>query len=73
MSYNTFVKIAKEARQSRCETTVMALCEAYATMKCALYPVDVELLLEVYGGPPAGWEWDEYHAGLGGYTNLRRA
>ena len=79
MNYDTFIKIAKEAHQSRCEDSVMALCEAYASMDCSgwgasssIYTVDVQLILEVFGGPPAGWQWTEYHEGLGGYTNLRR-
>ena len=72
MTFKTFIQIAKRARQSRTSASVMELCEAYATMKCALYPQDTALIMDVFGGPPAGWEWTPYF-GPGGYTNLRRA
>ena len=72
MTFKTFIQIAKRARQSRTSASVMELCEAYEAMGGALYPQDVVLIASVFDGPPAGWEWTEYHAGLGGYTNLRR-
>ena len=72
MTLKTFIQTAKVARQSRCETTVMALCEAYEAMGGALYPQDVELIRSVFGGPPAGWQWAPYF-GPGGFTNLHRA
>lgn len=71
MTFKTFIQIAKRARQSRCETTVMALCEAYEAMGGALYPQDTALIMDVFGGPPVDWEWAPYF-GPGGYTNLRR-
>ena len=72
-AYHRFGAAAARAHRTRREADVLDLCEEYRSAGCALYPRDVELLLLVFGGPPAGWVWTRYESGLGGYTNLRPA
>jgi hypothetical protein len=66
MDFNTFCKIAKQARTTRAVDDVRALVAAYGAMKCATYPVDAKLFDDVLGGvAPAGWTLRPY---VTGYT-----
>jgi len=69
---DTFRDVARRARRTYEEADVLALCEEYERLGCALYPADESLLRIVFGGPPPGWTWTRYEAGHGGHTNLRR-
>lgn len=73
ITYETFSAIATEARHRRNPQAGERLLEAYAAMGCAVYPADVALFVALWGGMPTGWTWDVYHAGHGGFTNVRRA
>lgn len=68
----SFRTVADTARETRTESDAMKLVEEYAAMGCAVYPTDVALFLELWGGPPPGWTWDRYERGHGGFTSLRK-
>lgn len=72
MDYANFCTVAAHARKVRTEKAALALLEVYAEWKCAVYPADVKLFTALWGGMPAGWAWSVYHAGHGGFTDIRR-
>jgi hypothetical protein len=66
MDYDTFCKIAKQARTTRSVADVSALVAACGVMQCAMYPHDAKLVDAVLGGvAPAGWTLRPY---VTGYT-----
>lgn len=66
-NFRTLADTARKPNAS--EADVMALLRCYASMGCALYPRDIELVASRWPAmDPPGVTLTPYTAGLGGYS-----